>query len=79
MLPLQAFDRARCWPFEGLSDELAHDLFDPQWEVRHGAAAALREILRLHGKGAGKCMGIVSTKLLYANLFAWKPTSHRRL
>jgi hypothetical protein len=51
---MQAFDEAREWPFEGLSEGLAHDLFDAQWEVRHGAAAALREILRVHGKGAGK-------------------------
>jgi hypothetical protein len=53
-LCMQAFDEAREWPFEGLSEGLAHDLFDAQWEVRHGAAAALREILRVHGRGAGK-------------------------
>uniref|UniRef100_A0A1W7R9G5 TATA-binding protein-associated factor 172 n=1 Tax=Hadrurus spadix TaxID=141984 RepID=A0A1W7R9G5_9SCOR len=42
------------WPFESFCDELAQDLFNPSWEIRHGAATALREIVRLHGTGAGK-------------------------
>eukprot|EP00124_Ichthyophonus_hoferi_P002688 Ihof_evm3s194 gene=Ihof_evmTU3s194 len=46
-----------CCPFEAFCEELRHDLFSPQWEVRHGSGAALREILRVHGAGMGKVLG----------------------
>ncbi len=42
------------WPYERLCDFLKIDLFDPQWETRHGAAMGLREIIRVHGAGAGR-------------------------
>ncbi|CAL7935310.1 unnamed protein product [Xylocopa violacea] len=42
------------WPLESFTESLCHDLFSQKWEVRHGAATALRELLKLHGKGAGK-------------------------
>ncbi|OWP06042.1 hypothetical protein B2J93_1799 [Marssonina coronariae] len=42
------------WPYERLCDFLMVDLFDPQWETRHGAAMGLREIIRVHGGGAGR-------------------------
>ncbi|KAK5110084.1 TATA-binding protein-associated factor mot1 [Meristemomyces frigidus] len=42
------------WPFERLCEFLTVDLFDPQWEIRHGAAMGLREIVRVHGAGAGR-------------------------
>lgn len=42
------------WPFERLCEVLVADLFDAAWEVRHGAAMALREIVRVHGAGAGR-------------------------
>ncbi|MCJ1313225.1 TATA-binding protein-associated factor mot1 [Agyrium rufum] len=45
------------WPFERLCDILAVDLFDHNWEVRHGAAMGLREVIRVHGKGAGRLQG----------------------
>jgi TATA-binding protein-associated factor len=45
------------WPFERLSEFLMVDLFDPQWETRHGAAMGLREIVRVHGQGAGRQRG----------------------
>ncbi|KAF7530785.1 hypothetical protein G7054_g9506 [Neopestalotiopsis clavispora] len=45
------------WPYERLCDFLKIDLFDPQWETRHGAALGLREILRVHGAGAGRLRG----------------------
>ena len=31
-----------------------NDLFHPAWEVRHGAASGLREVMKGHGRGAGK-------------------------
>lgn len=45
------------WPYERLCEFLKFDLFDPSWETRHGAAMGLREILRVHGAGAGRAFG----------------------
>ncbi|ORY69791.1 uncharacterized protein BCR38DRAFT_480958 [Pseudomassariella vexata] len=45
------------WPYERLCEFLKIDIFDPQWETRHGAALGLREILRVHGAGAGRLRG----------------------
>lgn len=36
------------WPFQRLCNQLCIDILDPCWEVRHGAAVALRGILRTH-------------------------------
>lgn len=47
-------DSAVDWPLEPFAENLIQDLFSLKWEVRHGAATALRELIRLHGKGAGK-------------------------
>lgn len=45
------------WPFERVCEYLSVELFDHAWEVRHGAAMGLREILRVHGAGAGRLKG----------------------
>lgn len=45
------------WPYDRLCEFLTVDLFDPLWEIRHGAAMGLREILRVHGAGAGRRAG----------------------
>lgn len=45
------------WPFEHMCDFLMVDIFDPNWEVRHGAAMALREVIRVQGAGAGRLEG----------------------
>ncbi|ERT01495.1 hypothetical protein HMPREF1624_02745 [Sporothrix schenckii ATCC 58251] len=45
------------WPYERLCDFLKVDLFDPHWEARHGAAMGLREVIRVHGSGAGREKG----------------------
>ncbi|XP_060811361.1 TATA-binding protein-associated factor 172 isoform X2 [Bombus pascuorum] len=42
------------WPLESFAESLCQDLFSQKWEIRHGAATALRELVKLHGKGAGK-------------------------
>ncbi|GAB1607432.1 TATA-binding protein-associated factor 172-like [Argonauta hians] len=42
------------WPFESFCEVLMNDLFHNAWEVRHGAATGLREVVKLHGKGAGR-------------------------
>ncbi|KAG2490891.1 hypothetical protein HYH03_010808 [Edaphochlamys debaryana] len=41
------------WPFQRLADQLVVDSLDPVWEVRHGAALALRELLRAQAAAAG--------------------------
>ncbi|CAM6053407.1 unnamed protein product [Sphagnum tenellum] len=46
------------WPLEDFCEFLVLDLFDRNWEVRHGAATAIREIARLHGDGAGRRVGM---------------------
>ncbi|KAF2837780.1 putative TBP associated factor [Patellaria atrata CBS 101060] len=45
------------WPFDRLTEFLTVDLFDHAWEVRHGAAMGLREVIRVHGAGAGRQRG----------------------
>lgn len=45
------------WPYEHMCEILMVDLFDPAWEVRHGAAMALREVVRVQGAGAGRVHG----------------------
>lgn len=42
-----------CWVWDGLAKILEVDLFSPAWEVRHGAAMALRELLKSQGKYGG--------------------------
>lgn len=44
------------WPLENFCARLFIDLFHAKWEVRHGAATALRELINQHGSGAGKCI-----------------------
>jgi hypothetical protein len=40
------------WPFQSLCDALCADLVSPRWELRHGCAMALREVLRSHACAA---------------------------
>jgi hypothetical protein len=41
------------WVWDGLVKVLEIDLFSSAWEVRHGAAMALRELLKAQGKYGG--------------------------
>ncbi|KAL9126245.1 MAG: hypothetical protein Q9217_004678 [Psora testacea] len=45
------------WPFERLCEVMVVDLLDRSWEVRHGAAMGLREVVRVHGGAAGRESG----------------------
>ncbi|KAI0059098.1 hypothetical protein BV25DRAFT_1901802 [Artomyces pyxidatus] len=45
------------WVWDGLVRILEIDLFSPAWEVRHGAAMALRELLKAQGKYGGTKAG----------------------
>ncbi|KAH0623625.1 hypothetical protein JD844_006574, partial [Phrynosoma platyrhinos] len=42
------------WPLESFCEEVCNDLFNPSWEIRHGAGIGLREVLKAHGKSGGK-------------------------
>lgn len=42
------------WPLESFCSRLYLDLFNARWETRHGAATALRELLKTHSSGVGK-------------------------
>ncbi|CEJ54326.1 Putative TBP associated factor [Penicillium brasilianum] len=50
-------DQGAGWPLECMCEFLSVDIFDPNWEVRHGAAMALREVIRVQGAGAGRMEG----------------------
>ncbi|XP_065212027.1 TATA-binding protein-associated factor 172 isoform X2 [Planococcus citri] len=50
---IEPFDEESQWPFELFTSKLKQNLFSPNWEIRHGSACALREIMKLHGKSAG--------------------------
>lgn len=42
------------WPFSLFCEQLYFDLYASHWEIRHGAALALLEIVTTHGVHAGK-------------------------
>lgn len=46
--------RSATWPLSEITQNYIEDLFNPSWEIRHGAAICLREIVRSHGKSAGR-------------------------
>lgn len=48
----------KIWPFEDFSRRLKLDLFNCKWEIRHGAATALRALCKHHIKGCGKVIGL---------------------
>ncbi|OCT71624.1 TATA-binding protein-associated factor 172 [Xenopus laevis] len=48
------YDEINEWPLESFCEELCNDLFNPSWEVRHGAGTGVREILKAHGRSGGK-------------------------
>ncbi|KAG5646696.1 hypothetical protein DXG03_002686 [Asterophora parasitica] len=45
--------KAGLWVWDGVVKVLEVDLFSAAWEVRHGAAMALRELLKVQGKYGG--------------------------
>lgn len=51
------------WPLETFCSKLFVDLFNPKWEKRHGAATALRELLRTHSTGAGKSIYMTQVEM----------------
>ncbi|KAF9615352.1 hypothetical protein IFM89_023003 [Coptis chinensis] len=47
------YDGEGQWPFQNFIEQLILDMFDPNWEVRHGSMMALREIITHHGGSSG--------------------------
>ncbi|KAG7916333.1 hypothetical protein KL905_004736 [Ogataea polymorpha] len=45
------------WQFQGVYELLIKDLFNETWEVRHGAAMGLRELVKYQAYGAGRIRG----------------------
>ena len=62
-----AVPQADDWPFDCFCDLLMADLFNSCWETRHGAATGLREVVKLHGRGAGKAMDIPADQVFDCN------------
>lgn len=56
------------WPLENFCARLYVDLFHAKWEIRHGAATALRELINQHASGAGK--GLNMTREEVGNSFS---------
>ena len=54
---IETCSEANDWPFNALCELLMIDLFDLNWTIRHGAAMGLREVVRVHGGGAGRVQG----------------------
>lgn len=46
--PPQESKHANEWPFIQFCEASFLDLFNPQWEIRHGSALALKEIIKVH-------------------------------
>ncbi len=42
------------WDFQSTCELLKQDLLDPRWELRHGAAVGIREVLKRHAGSAGR-------------------------
>ncbi|KAJ8037888.1 hypothetical protein HOLleu_18825 [Holothuria leucospilota] len=42
------------WCFTSFCEQLTCDLFHTSWEVRHGAATGIREVVKAHGQSAGR-------------------------
>lgn len=57
-------DEINEWPLESFCEELCNDLFNPSWEVRHGAGTGLREILKSQGASGGKLVGSTAEQML---------------
>lgn len=57
IIQTEAEEKGLEWPYERMCEFLMMDLFDPNWEIRHGAAMGLREVIRVHGAGAGRLYG----------------------
>lgn len=56
------------WPLESFCSRLYLDLFNPRWEIRHGAATALRELFKTHSAGGGKSIFMTADEMAVSHL-----------
>lgn len=71
-------DATTDWPLESFCSKLYLDLFNPRWEIRHGAATALRELFKIHAAGAGKSV-FMTAEEMEANHVRWLEDAVLRL
>lgn len=45
------------WQFQGIYELLLKNLIDDSWEIRHGAALGLRELIKKHAKSVARIAG----------------------
>jgi len=53
------------WVWQGVVDVLEVDLLSPNWEVRHGAALGLREVVKSQGTSGGMRVNLPAEQNLY--------------
>lgn len=58
------------WKFQGLYELLIIDLFNPNWEIRHGSALGLRALLKHHAKSINRIKGYSHQENDFRNLSA---------
>lgn len=65
LLSSELFDYENCstWPLQAFAEQLLNDLFHPSWEVRHGSATALRELIKEHGRCGGRTTKAASDQM----------------
>ncbi|VEU21412.1 DEKNAAC102618 [Brettanomyces naardenensis] len=63
----QSRDCDYAWQFQGIYELLVRDLFSESWEVRHGCAMGLRELIKYQATGAGRAMGKTREENNYRN------------
>ncbi|KAK9499893.1 hypothetical protein O3M35_002836 [Rhynocoris fuscipes] len=51
------------WPLDWFCSHLIADLFSPSWEVRHGAATAMRHFIKTQGRSGGKSADIPQAQM----------------
>lgn len=66
------------WPFTLIVEHLLQDLGSARWEIRHGAALGLREILSRQGAAGGKSAGCSASNNRQHHVY-WTEVLARRL
>jgi len=47
------WEDSKDWPLDSFCNQLVSNLFSARWEVRHGAATALKSLIRIQGESGG--------------------------
>lgn len=60
----------KIWIFQGLYELLVCELFNPNWEVRHGSALGLKELLKDHARSINRVKGYLESENASRNVVA---------